>query len=453
MTDYPDYAPIGEPTRVPPLGLGLVIALNGVLIIRPEDVYQPIDGLHLYYVVIVCSLLYFASAIVREFRQDRLADHPLLVLVVGLLAAVVMSHVANFRPGEAYEEGQKFAKVALYYVLLTTALTTLPALRTFLTALVAFMAVQTTLGVLQYHGYIDVEALRPFQQREWDADGDAVIIPRLCGSGIYHDPNDLCLLLTAGMLICLNRALGGVGFPRLLWLAPVGYFGYALSLTQSRGGLLAVAAGFAAFFAARYGPRRAIPILLLLAPVGLAAFGGRQTEFDLSDGDNTSQHRIRLWSEGFTMIPSHPLFGIGAGQFADEVGLVAHNSYVHAYVELGLVGGGLFLAAFLLAARAVWTTRPDPSLPPEEADELAKLRPVIFGLIASYMAGMYSLSRDYIAPTYLNLVLATVYVRLAAPWGLGWFRFDQRMIGRLCGIAALGFVGLKLFIMVFARFG
>ena len=65
---------------------------------------------------------------------------------------------------------------------------------------------------------------------------------------------------------------------------------------------------------------------------------------------------------------------------------------------------------------------------------------------------MYSLSRNYIPPTYLNLALATAYVRLAAPGGADSLRFDRRMLARLCGITVLGFVGLKLFIMTFARF-
>jgi O-antigen ligase len=451
MTPGPEYGPPFEPVRASPLGLALVIALNGVLIIRPEEVYPPLDGLRLYYFLIVCSLLWYAPAIARELGGDRFPHHPLLVLVLGLLGAVVLSQAANLRFGEAFENGQKFAKLVAYYVFLTTALTSLPALRTFLSALVVFIIVQTTLALLQYHGYIDVMALRPFMQKEIDPDGEVTVFPRLCGSGIYNDPNDLCLLLTAGMLICLNRSFRG-GFARLLWLAPVGYFGYALTLTQSRGGLLAAAAGFAGTLAARYGVRRAAPLLLLAAPAAMVLFAGRQTRLDLASQNDTGQMRIQLWSDGFVLISSHPLFGIGAGEYADAVGEVAHNSFIHAYVELGLLGGGLFLAAFLLAARAIWTTRPCSTLPSEDADELIQLRPVIFGLLASYMAGMYSLSRDYIPPTYLNLALATIYVRLAAPSGLDWFRIDQRMVVRLGTITVLGFIGLKLCIMALVRY-
>jgi O-antigen ligase len=452
MTTPPAAAPFNEPVRADPLGLALVIALTGVLIIRPEELYPPIEGLRLYYILIACALLYSAPALAQEFDGNCLTRQPILVLIFGLLAAVVLSQVTNFRFGGAFEEGQKFVKIVAYYLLLTVTLTSLPALRTFLTALVVFIVVQTTLALSQYHGYIDIESLRPFQQWEFDPDGETALLARLCGSGIYHDPNDLCLLLTAGMLICLDRALGRDGFHRLLWAALFGVLVYALTLTHSRGGLLAVAAGFAAYFTAKYGARRAIPILLLLIPVGLAVFAGRQTRLDLTSGDDTGQGRIQIWSDGFALIQSHPLFGIGAGQYAEECIFVAHNSFVHAYVELGLIGGGLFLAAFLLATGMLWTTRPCPSLHPEDTDELARLRPVILGLLVSYMAGMFSLSRNYIPPTYLTLALATVYLRLAAPGGIDSFRFDRRMLARLCAITVLGYAGLKLFIGAFVRF-
>src|SRR5204863_9272456 len=169
MTNYHGYEPTGETARASPLGLASVIALTGVLVIRPEELLPPIEGLQLYYALIVCALLYHAPAIARGFGGS--ARDPLLILVLGLLAAVVASHAANLRPGLAVEEGQSFAKVVAYYVVLTAALTSLPALRAFLTALVVFIAAQPTLALLQYQRYIDVEALRPWLQVELDPEG------------------------------------------------------------------------------------------------------------------------------------------------------------------------------------------------------------------------------------------------------------------------------------------
>ena len=50
-----------------------------------------------------------------------------------------------------------------------------------------------------------------------------------------------------------------------------------------------------------------------------------------------------------------PVFGIGKNRFGEEAGQVAHNSFVHAFTELGPLGGMVFLGAFYLAMRALWT--------------------------------------------------------------------------------------------------
>ena len=253
------------------------------------------------------------------------------------------------------------------------------------------------------------------------------------------------------MLICLDRVFGGRGIARLAWAGLFGSFGYALTLTQSRGGLLAAAAGFAAYFAGRYGAKRAALILLVLAPVGLAVFAGRQTRIDLDNTNDTSQHRVRIWSDGFELIPSHPLFGIGASRYAEQCGLwpTTHSS-TPMWNSVCLVGVCSWRHSCSRPERCGWRGR--ASLPPKDADELAQFQPVIFGLLVSYMVGMFSLSRNYIPTTYLNLALATVYVRLAAPDGLDWLRIDRRMLVRLCGITVLGYVAMKLFIGAFVQF-
>jgi O-antigen ligase len=431
----------------------VVIVLNGLLLIRPEELYPDLGGLRLYLWAVVVALVWHSASVVRELSWPRLSRNPFLVLLLGTLCAIVLSQVANQLIGRGVAEGLEFLKIVAYYLILVAAITTRRHLRWFLVALVVFTAGQTTLALAQYHGYIDVAALQQIEQREFNEDEEVVArYFRLCGSGIYNDPNDLCLLLTAGMLICLSRFLTPGGLLRAAWLLPFGYFGYALTLTKSRGGLLAAAVGFGVYAVARYGGRRGLLILLLAAPVGLVVFEGRQTQVDLTSGEDTSQGRIRLWNEGLTLLPSQPVFGIGAGEYAERVGQVAHNSYVHAYVELGLFGGPLFLAAFVLALWVTARTRPAPHLPPPAARELVGVRLVILGMLASYVTGMFSLSRNYIPPTYLNLALVTIYLRLAAPAGLRWFVVDGRMLRRVVVLGLAGLVFFKLFILTFVRY-
>jgi O-antigen ligase len=420
-----------------------VIVLNGLLITRPEELYPSLGGLRLYMQAILLCLVVYAPGVFRELSGPRLVRNPFLVLILVLLVAVVMSHLSRMRFDRAVAEGGEFVKLVVYYVVLIAAITTRSRLRTFLTALLVFIAIQTTLGMAQFYGYIDNPGLEQVQQREIDENWVVVATyQRLCGSGIYNDPNILSLLLTIGMLVCLSRFVAGRGLMRVVWLIPFGYFGFALTLTKSRGGLMTATAGLLTFVVGRYGGKKGLLLCLVLVPLALVAFGGRQTKVDLSSREDTSQGRIILWNEGLQHFPSNPLFGIGAGEYLDRVGQVAHNSYVQAFVELGLLGGVSFVAAFVLAVRVVAITRPAPTLSPEAAADLERLRLVVLGVLVSYMTGMFSLSCNYIPPTYLILALATVYARLASPGGVRWFVMDGRMVHRVVvvGLAALVFL-------------
>ena len=63
---------------------------------------------------------------------------------------------------------------------------------------------------------------------------------------------------------------------------------------------------------------------------------------------------MQLWYAGLVEMKRFPLFGIGAGMYPDFVdGRVAHNSFVHAFVELGIFGGVIFLGAFWFARALV----------------------------------------------------------------------------------------------------
>lgn len=220
-----------------------------------------------------------------------------------------------------------------------------------------------------------------------------------------------------------------------------------ITLTQSRGGLLGLLAGLLGLFCARFGWRKTIPLAILMVPAVLLLVGGRQA--NITTGSGTGQERIELWNEGLILFRRAPLFGIGYNMYADEVGLVAHNSYIHCYTELGFFGGTLFLGAFCLALtglRQLGSGRisiPDP--------ELRRLRPYLIAIISAYCIGMYSLSRAYVQPTYLVLGLVAVYLRLASDKPP--LRLDAWLLQRvtLVSVAVLAF--LHVYVRLFVRYG
>jgi hypothetical protein len=141
-----------------------------------------------------------------------------------------------------------------------------------------------------------------------------------------------------------------------------------------------------------------------------------------------------------------PVLGIGMEQFREKSGLVAHNSYMHAYAELGLLGGILFFGAFFTAWSMLMELCADRHK--VEDPELHRLQPYLAGMLTSYMVGMFTLTLCYVVPTYAFLGLVTCFLRIASSNPpLEKPRVDGRFLARLVGIG-LGFLA---FMYVFVR--
>jgi O-antigen ligase len=426
----------------------LFILVNVVLFLRPAEIIPGLEGAPIYELVILAALAASAPEVLGQLTTRSLAARPVTVCVLGLLAAVVLSNLSHGALYEARTGGLLFFKIVLYYLLLVAAVDSPGLLRGFLGWTGVLILSLTTLAVLEYHGVINIASLEAVEQREVDpATGELIAFPRLCGMGIFNDPNDLSVILVVGMMISLSR-LGERGGRRWLWLVPMAVMGYAFALTYSRGGLLALLFALLALFVARFGLRKGLFLVVVLLPV-LLVVGGRQTRLDLGNKDDTSQHRVRLWRDGLVLMQASPVFGIGMGRYEEEVGLVAHNSFVHAYTELGLYGGTLFVGAFLFPLGVLYRvgSRKGSNLDPT----LRALGPCVLACTAGMVAGMLSLSRLYTLTPYLVLGVVTVYLRLAAtavPAAVP--RLTSGLAGRLVLLSLLCLAGLDVFVRLFA---
>src|SRR5690606_13952047 len=131
-----------------------------------------------------------------------------------------------------------------------------------------------------------------------------------------------------------------------VWL-PAAILLYALWLTRSRGGMLGLSVVLAYSMLQRTGPVRAgiAVAAFAMAVIATGATGGR----GYSAGEASAGGRIDAWSEGLTMLGNHPVFGVGYGNFGEHHDYTAHNSFVLAFSELGLVGYLFWLALLVLA--------------------------------------------------------------------------------------------------------
>ena len=424
------------------MGFLLFILVNATLFIRPGEIVPDLEGWPIYQWVILSCLVVAYPRVLDQFTRDALVSRPITVCVVGLWLAVVLSCLVRLSTFEARDVGFEFGKVVLYYLLLVAVVDTPERLRKLLLWLAGFVIILALIAVLQYHGVIQMASITTLEEKRLDEEtGEFVVVPRLRSTGIFNDPNDVCLVLGLGIQIGLYFAGDKRRGPiRFAWLAPVVLFGYTLIRTQSRGGLLGVMAGLLVLSYARYDWRKTTAAAVVAVPLLLAVLGSRQSNFDLGDKDDTAQARVQLWSEGFALFKQAPIVGIGARQYSEEVGWVAHNSFVHAYTELGLFGGTLFIGAFycaLAGLRRAGTAGANP-----QDSELVRLRPFVTAIVVGYAVGLWSLSRNYVPPTFLVLGLASAYLRVSAAETLmPALRLDGRLLKQL-GAVSLGCVAL-----------
>ena len=429
----------------------LFILLNAALFIRPGDLFADADIQFYLYVIILC-LLASIKQLAAVIDSRALYSAPISCCVLGMLPAVVLSQLAHFQLGLALDSFQQFVKVVIYYLLLVAIVDSIPRLQSFLLWLVRFVIVLTAIALLQYHGIIDIPSLRAFEQRQLNMEtGEWYVLPRMNSTGLFNDPNDLCNILVIGILISIYAWLElRKGFRRLLWVAPIGMLLYALKLTHSRGGLITLSAGVLTLLKARFGWKKTVVLAGILLPAMLVIFSGRQLTVDVSNREDTSQHRIQLWAEGLAVFPQQPLFGIGMDQYGEQFFLHAHNSFVHTYVELGFLGGTLFSGIFYACVSGLLRLgRSDVVFCDKEAQQL---RPYVLAMISAYWVGLFSLSRAYTVPTYMVFGIVTVYMlnaevrsSVVAP------RFDRFFVMRLLRFSVAWLISLMLFTKLMVR--
>jgi hypothetical protein len=423
----------------------LFVVLNAVLFIRPADFVPALISLPIFNAVALVCLAVSFGPVIKQLSIPALAPRSISVCVMGLLLAIILSHLSHFAIEDALRSALEFSKVLVYYFLLVATLNSPRRLSGFLSCLCAFIVVMSGLALMEYYGVVDLPAFAPMMERVVDSKtGEVQIVARLCGSGIFNNPNDISRMSIVGMVICLYKMNDrSSGVLRPLWLAPLWLLGDALIRTYSRGAFLGLLAGVLAFLCARFGRKAIIPIALAL-PLLFVLFAGRTTDLTTSEG--TGQQRIKLWGEAYILLRQSPLFGIGMEKFVEEAGLVAHNSFVQCYTELGLFGGTLFFGAHLCALLGIYQVHRRRRWIAD--GELARLGPYLLAIIASYSMGMFTSTRSYEIPTFMPLGVVTAYIALAESYlPSPILPFNRRM----CRLLVINGIIICILIYIFVR--
>lgn len=209
--------------------------------------------------------------------------------------------------------------------------------------------------------------------------------------------------------------------------AVIGAIGVMVVLARSRSGLLVYLAVLGLGFIRRSGVFGVVAACFVGPPMLL--LGGRSGE----EANESAEERVELLREAFEMIRRTKGIGVGAGQFGDEssIGRTAHNSYLLAASETGVVGMCLFallLYASLKVPLAVWfgDVRVRPAV--------ARFAPAIFISLCGALIGIFFLSWAYKDVLYMILgASAALYGAARADDRRVSVRVSTREIGLVCG--------------------
>jgi len=431
----------------------LFVLVTAVLFIRPGDFVPGLDVVPLYLIAIVSCLILAWPKLIPQLTLAGLRERPVFVFGIGFILVSALSNLAYRRFEVTFDFVGAFWKVLIYYLLMLAVVDSPRRLKLFIGCLVVIISIPVLLAVLNYHGYLHLrfEAMKDFIASGSEEDAPTEI-KRLGTSGSFGDPNDVCEIVNCAMIFSLCGLLDrGGGCTRILWVGPTALLGYALALTQSRGGFLAAVVGILVLLRSRFRGPKSLVLAGVFLGLMFLLFAGRQTSLSTSEG--TGQGRIQLWNRGFGLLQRSPvsmLIGVGAGQFKENVGVLAHNAFVLVYAELGFVGGTLFFGQYfwcLTNLRRMGSTRvtlPDP--------ETRRLHPFVLASLAAFATSEMSITNPFALVTYTMFGVASVFIRLADPRPpVPDLRLGARLIRRTVVFSALFMVAFYVFVRLAAR--
>ncbi len=436
------------------LAFVLFLLTTATLFLRPAELFIWLEGAPIYEALILGTFALTFQSFLAHFHQFMLARQPITLCVLGVFAAIALSHFQYIYVGGVIDSGTLFLKTLIYFGLLVTVVNTPDRFKAFLLTVAICASTMVTLCVLDFYEVYDFEFIEHLDDTDgYDEDEEAVItVRRMRGTGIFMDPNDMSKVICAtGVLCAFFLTDPKSSWLRFGWLIPMTVLLVGLLATGSRGGLMACGLAGLTLVAVRFGGKVAIVAAVMAACV-IPLAAGQRGDSGMDEG-GTGQERIQLWRDGFQELKSPALlFGTGQGSYGDIAGLVAHNSFVHAYVELGLFGGTLFFGCFFFAGMQLYRMGRLPEL--VENPELLRLRPFMCALLAGWVTSLMSLSRCYVVPTYLMLGTLAAYLNLV--WihtesGQPLVIWNNGHAVRLSIASGMAFSGLYVFTAIMSR--
>lgn len=318
-------------SALPRADFGFIMLFFGLLffifliVIRPQDFVAGVKDTRL---VFYTMGILIPAWILAPFEK-KLFQSPQDRFVLMYYIWFVLSTLTLFWISYTIDTFTETLKLALIYFFTVTIVDSERRFKVATWTMVVMVSWVALMGVLQYYG------------TDWTGAGmmwaDDKEVWQIRGIGFFDNPNDL-----AYSVILVVPFMLGLFFSTESFLVRAGAFSvlylilYCVYLTHSRGGQLALGVTLLTW-----------TYLWLTDPVWkkrirIVVIVGIIIIFSVQTGgyrdDESAMGRIEAWVAGFAMMQSHPILGVGKGQFLEYHQRDAHNSYVRAGAELGVPG-------------------------------------------------------------------------------------------------------------------
>ncbi len=247
-------------------------------------------------------------------------------------------------------------------------------------------------------------------------------------SWLFADVNAAGSVHALTVLVALALAVRSRGVARLAWALSVPVVLAALWITGSKAALLAIpVAGLAVFISCGRIPSRAPRlamrglILVVLAILGLGIWFLPRVPYE--DVFSGLRWRVDFWRAALRAFQSHPVFGVGVGQYYAVSGMYldpgivatyphenAHNNLLQILAELGLAG--LLPFMWLLAAAG---RRVAAGIGKAADAAVAGLAAGVLAFLLTCLAGHPLIIRESAFPFWLALGLVVALAFESAP--------------------------------------
>ncbi|MEO8155907.1 MAG: O-antigen ligase family protein [Rhizobacter sp.] len=267
------------------------------------------------------------------------------------------------------------------------------------------------------------------------------LVSRTRWVGVFDGPGVFCVIYT----IALPFALQNVGPPNSKLKSALAGVGLVFPLvmgiyyTGSRGGMLTAIAILAMYILSKF--KLSLMKLIMFGVIGMGGLMLGPAYLTASkDSHGSAQGRVDMWDKGLEMVQTHPVFGIGKGNYvAYTKKLIAHNSAIEVMGETGFPGFFMWLGISFIGIRNLMLRSRQTDNPTERRYLLG----LMFAILGYFVSSLF-VTLEYQTPYYMLGLTAAVGRRTEGGGKLG-----EGGAKKIVFIIVGYFIFFKLYVMTY----